>query len=315
MTNEIQVRIGGTFSESGFLPNGSFEGIYSYDPSSQDTNPNVNNVGVFHVPLFEIRIFDSESNLVDILNETNSIARIILSDLDSKIGADNYKFSTTQDTETNPNGFYEFGAIDLTFDWSFGGTTTSAPTMAPVDFEDGMFASYAATEGWDGFFNPQSVDNATVNIVNNEPPSTVTMEAEAADTIINYRTEKVKAASGRKVLSFLGGGQNEQGSATFGFNQVEGDYDIIVGTFDENDGLARFVVEHNDIESNTTTEIGTLELNQNLGSNRAKAQTFVSPIVATGVNLTEGDSITVHGFEDALEHARLDFIQFEPVVI
>ncbi len=142
----------------------------------------------------------------------------------------------------------------------------------------------------------------------------IRLEAEQADNVINYRPENISGASGNQVLGFEGGSANETGSATFGFNEASGNYNIIVGTFDENDGVAQFVVELNDVETNTTTEIGTLELNANLGSAQANTETFVSPTVAFGVNLTPGDSITVNGFEDAGEPALLDYVEFVPVL-
>ncbi len=151
-------------------------------------------------------------------------------------------------------------------------------------------------------------------IENDSPPPPITIEAEAADIITGYRLQNLSTASGTQVLSFLGSSPNEQGSAVFIFNGPQGIYDIIVGTFDENDGLARFVLELNDVETGTTTEIGTLELNKDLGSNLANAQTFITSTGATGVNLTPGDTITVNGFEDLLENTRFDFIQFNPIV-
>ena len=156
----------------------------------------------------------------------------------------------------------------------------------------------------------QALDISVADV--NEDP--IRFEAETADTIINYRAENISAASGGQALSFFGAGHNEEGSATFGFNEAAGAYDIIVGAFDENDGLAQLVVELNDVETGATSEIATLELNDDLGSSRANAQTIVSPTVAFGVNLTPGDSLTVTGFENGGEHVRLDYIELVPVV-
>ena len=153
-------------------------------------------------------------------------------------------------------------------------------------------------------------------IVEDDVPSTgdpIRLEAEAPSNIVTgdyvNGIENIGVASGGQVLSFVGGSSGESGSVAFTLgNDITGMYNIRVGAFDENDGSAKFELKLND------TEIGTLELSQNLGSNVANAQTFVDPIVATGVSLTAGDSITVNAFENRLEHARLDFIQFEPVI-
>lgn len=162
-SSQIEFSIEGTFTESGFLSDGSFEGSYSYASNTQDRNVFVNNVGVFNVPNFEIHIFDSQANLIDTLNETNSTASVVLSDFSSSIpGADLYSFVTTQNTEAIPDAFFEFGSIDLAFDWSYGGRTTSAPTQAPTTFQEGRFSSYAATGSWDSFIDPQSAASAEI---------------------------------------------------------------------------------------------------------------------------------------------------------
>ncbi|PSN08502.1 hypothetical protein C7293_30125, partial [filamentous cyanobacterium CCT1] len=141
-----------------------------------------------------------------------------------------------------------------------------------------------------------------------------------ADTIVNYRTENIAAASGGQVLSFLGGGNNETGSASFVFgnsaDEVTGTYDIKLGAFDENDGIASFKVSLKDFETGSTTQIGSdLILNQNKGSNIANTQTKVELTVAAGIALTPGDILTVSGFENSLEHARFDYLQLNPVVV
>ncbi|MGF1481311.1 MAG: hypothetical protein ACFB4I_17810 [Cyanophyceae cyanobacterium] len=161
--NQVNFDIKGSFTKSGFLSGGYFEGSYSYTADTPDSNKSLGNVGAFKISDFEINVFDSRSKLVDTLNETNSTARIILSDLSSAIpGADQYKFTTTQDTEANPNAFYEVGSIQLTFDWSAGGSTKSAPAEAPEAFQDGRFSSYGATDSWESFTNPQSIAGAKI---------------------------------------------------------------------------------------------------------------------------------------------------------
>ncbi len=98
-------------------------------------------------------------------------------------------------------------------------------------------------------------------------------------------------------------------------DELSGTHDIILGTYDENDGLASFTVDLTDFETGITSEIGSLELNANLGSILANAQPAVSPTVASGISLTiAGDILTVNGFESAAEHARLDYIQLVPMV-
>ncbi|MGD1906405.1 MAG: beta strand repeat-containing protein [Leptolyngbyaceae cyanobacterium] len=161
---------------------------------------------------------------------------------------------------------------------------------------------------------------ATVFIADDEAPplSTLTFEAEAADVITNYRTETIGAASGGTVLSLVGGSSNESGSAAFVFgdtpDELTGTYDIIIGTFDESDGLASFTVDLTDFETGITTEIGSWDLNASLGSGGPNANTLITPTVATNIGLTAGDILTVNGLENGFEHARLDYLQLTPVV-
>lgn len=135
----------------------------------------------------------------------------------------------------------------------------------------------------------------------------IRIEAENADTIVNYRTEDISGASQEQILSFKGKAKNEMGSASFTFDEPAGAYDVVLGTYDESDGKASFDVTLNG------SQIGDLILDSNLGSNLANAQTAVSETIAFGVDLTPGDILTVNGFENAGEHARIDYLEFVPV--
>jgi VCBS repeat-containing protein len=129
-----------------------------------------------------------------------------------------------------------------------------------------------------------------------------------AETIINpsvYRVENVSDASGGKALSLVGGAGNEVGKVSFKFTGIDGLYDVVLGTFDENDGQARFNVRQNG------SAIGSITLNKELGSDSPNAQTAVARKVTT-VQIKNGDTFVVNGFESASEYARLDYIDFIP---
>ncbi len=210
-------------------------------------------------------------------------------------------------------------------DQDLGGSTATADTYMEITMATGVTIANGDSFTVKGL--EQGSEHARFDFIRFEPtletPGTtpvdvnetiIRLEAESLESLANYRPENIDVASGGQALTFLGGSGNEEGSATFGFSEAPGAYDIIVGTFDENDGVAQFVVELNDAETGTITEIGTLELDASLGSNLANAQTFISPTVATGVNLTSGDQIIVNGFENGNEHARLDYIELVPVI-
>jgi hypothetical protein len=249
--------------------------------------------------------------------------------------------ATTQASEPSTNGLFTVSrsqvvTTDTVVTYSVAGTATAGTDYSaltgtvtilanqlsatiPVNVLDdltseGSESVFVTLTGATAGTGLGAITTATVNIADNEPAvrPTIRLEAEAA-TVVNYRTEAIGAASGGQVRSFVGGASGESGSATFGFTGAAGAYNILVGTFDENDGLASFTVQLKDFETNVTTQIGSLALNANLGSGVANAQTFISPTVASGINLTPGDSLIVTGLENALEHARLDFVQLVPV--
>ncbi|RMG95421.1 MAG: hypothetical protein D6706_12080, partial [Chloroflexi bacterium] len=149
---------------------------------------------------------------------------------------------------------------------------------------------------------------ATVAIADDDLPlSTLTVQAESIANITGYRLESNGLASGGALLSLVGGATNEVGTATFNFTGATGTYNVILGTFDENDGAATFQLTKND------TTIGSVVLDQNLGGNAISAATKVEKVFATGVAIANGDTLKITGLENAGEHARFDFIRFEPV--
>lgn len=158
-----------------------------------------------------------------------------------------------------------------------------------------------------------------IEILRAQPVSSgpLRFEAEDADSIVNYRTEMIEVASAGVALTFLGGVAEESGSVSFVFgdtlNELDGTYDITLGTYDENDGQGFFTVELTDFETGIKTEIGRIDLIENLGSNVPVAATSVTPTVATGISLTAGDIITVNGFERGTEHVRLDYLELTSV--
>lgn len=135
--------------------------------------------------------------------------------------------------------------------------------------------------------------------------SKVRIEAETITNRSVYRVENISAASGAKALSLDDGAGNEVGKVSFTFTGVDGLYDVVIGTFDENDGQASFSVTKNG------SAIGAITLNQNLGSDSPNAQTAVARKVTT-VQIKNGDTFVVNGFENASEFARLDYIDFIP---
>ena len=87
-------------------------------------------------------------------------------------------------------------------------------------------------------------NNTTTDAADSTPITSVRVEAEDIDTF--YDVENISAASGGKVWSVVHGPSNETGSGSFNFEGQAGSYDIVVGYFDENDGVGQLRLEQND---------------------------------------------------------------------
>ncbi|BAY08442.1 malectin domain-containing carbohydrate-binding protein [Calothrix sp. NIES-2098] len=164
----------------------------------------------------------------------------------------------------------------------------------------------------DGILNidfKASVDNAKVSDIEvipisqpTQPESKIRVEAENM-TLTNYYAESNSIASGGNVVSLLGTAA-ATGIATTKFNGAAGNYNVVVGYYDENDGSGNFAVNIGG------KPIDAWTLNQDLGSNVATTETFVHRTIATGLALNPGDVIEIKGTQNQQEYARFDYIEF-----
>ena len=151
---------------------------------------------------------------------------------------------------------------------------------------------------------------ATVTISDDDQSaSAITVEAESITNLGGaYAIENNNVASGGAMLSLVGFPGNEEGSATFDFAGSSGTYNIVLGAFDESDGAPAASLE---VVVNGNS-VGTVVLDQDPAGAGANANTQVERSVAQ-VSINAGDTITINGFESGNEHARFDFIRFEPI--
>jgi glucose/arabinose dehydrogenase len=136
----------------------------------------------------------------------------------------------------------------------------------------------------------------------------IRVEAESM-TRQNYRLEANSTASGGQLISFLGGDFGETGTASFDFAGASGNYDVVVGYYDENDGLARFSVAQNSATVNAWTA------DRASSSNLADAGSFTTRTLAIGRAVNTGDRFTITGTEEQREPARVDYIEFIPTPV
>lgn len=129
---------------------------------------------------------------------------------------------------------------------------------------------------------------------------------EAEDmTLTTYRTESGSFASGGKLISLLNAA-GPMGTASAVFAGASDRYDVVIGYYDENDGVSQLQVSVGGVPYEWN-------LNQNLDSNRASPQSLVRRTLATGVSLNQGTAIEIQGTANQTEWSRVDYIEFIPV--
>lgn len=136
--------------------------------------------------------------------------------------------------------------------------------------------------------------------------SEIRIEAEDM-TLVGFRQEVNSAASGQSIISLVNGDVAETGFASFNFAGASGLYNVVVGYFDENDGVSQFEVRQK------RTIVDAWSANQNLGSASANSQTRTLRTIATQLAISQGDKFYIKAVEDAGEPARIDFMNFVPV--
>ena len=132
------------------------------------------------------------------------------------------------------------------------------------------------------------------------------IEAESM-LLDTYRIETNSSASGEELISLVEGASAETGTASFSFTGVSGEYDLVVGYYDENDGTSQLEIAQND----NLRDSWNLDLD--LPSDLAVADTAATRTVATGIEVNQGDRFSITGREEAFEGARVDYVEFVPV--
>jgi hypothetical protein len=147
----------------------------------------------------------------------------------------------------------------------------------------------------------------SVAITDNDAAAGIPIRVEAESTTFStYRVETNSNASGGNMLSLIGGGSTETGTASFTFNGAAGTYDVVVGYYDENDGVSSAQLTVGGVSA-------SWQFNANLNSNAANSQTKTQKTVLSAISIAPGTAIQLTGTEDQGEYARIDYIDFIPV--
>jgi len=226
---------------------------------------------------------------------------------------------------TGPNGFNQLGTF-VSVNTNTNGTPRAAtyqivgPGGGWDNTDNGLYTvlmepNQVSDSSNNNFVASGSIGNFTVNI---PTPNTLRIEAESMNLSVPpnsppgsvpYRIEANSFASGGQILSLKNGGAIETGFATYTFAGIAGNYDVILGYYDENDGVAQLQLQLQVKQGNTVLD--SWLLNQNLGSPDAVPQTFVRRTVAKAISILPGTIFELKGIETLnTEKARIDYLEF-----
>ncbi len=129
---------------------------------------------------------------------------------------------------------------------------------------------------------------------------------EAESAVLNgYITETKWGGSNAAMITNTS--NTNQASASITFRGTPGTYTLNVGYYDENDGNATYSVSVDGVIVDTWTA------DQNLGVDAPHAQTAVERQINANVELTDGSVVMISSTRNAMEYARVDYVDFVPV--
>ncbi len=121
-----------------------------------------------------------------------------------------------------------------------------------------------------------------------------------------YRLESSNIASNGSLIRLPGSSQNDKGTAVTRFEGSSGNYDLVVGYFDENDGKGQLEVKLDGVSLESWT------LDQKLGSDAISENNFLTRTVAENISIQPGAVVEITGIEKAGEYTRVDYLEFVP---
>ena len=134
----------------------------------------------------------------------------------------------------------------------------------------------------------------------------IRVEAESM-SLETYGVETNDSASGGELISLLEADDSTTGSATFNFDGNSGQYNVVVGYYDESDGVSEAIVDRNG------TTLDSWNFDADLPGNQPNPDNATTREIATGITVNQGDSFTITGTEGSFERARIDYIDFVAV--
>ncbi|MGB3401136.1 MAG: putative Ig domain-containing protein [Microcoleaceae cyanobacterium] len=225
---------------------------------------------------------------------------------------------TAQSTFTGTSGLYNIivkarGGSEISlelggeqFDWKLDSNSSGLVRQVlaqGVTLNPGDVLSLSATRNGEEL---AEVDYIELVPVLPNLPLPFRIEAEDLD-LENYQTTTgIDHASGGEFVT-LSSEAESTGKAEFTFSKPDGNYDVIVGYYDESDGEANFTLNLEDTEYQWQAD-------QDLGSTEPGNQTLVRETVLENVSLSNGEVIELSGTGDGGDLAGIDYIEFIPTL-
>ncbi|PSN19462.1 hypothetical protein C7271_07210, partial [filamentous cyanobacterium CCP5] len=142
------------------------------------------------------------------------------------------------------------------------------------------------------------------NPSNNTLPGALRVEAEHMTLTGTFKVENGRDfASGATIVK--SDDKLTGFTATTQFAGVTGLYDIVIGYYDEADGLARYMA------SLEGSQLATWQSNLQLGDNNASAKTFMTRTLRR-VLLNHGDTFSLQSIEESGDKGYIDYVEFVP---
>jgi hypothetical protein len=132
------------------------------------------------------------------------------------------------------------------------------------------------------------------------PSRSIRVEAESL-ALNGYRVETESKVSGGKQISLLNSGKNS-GTASGIFNGTSGSYSVKIKYTDETDGNSR-----------GTVSIAGKSASFNFDQ-KNRVDTAIEKVLFSDIQLKSGDRFEIKGEANGYEWARIDWIEFTPVV-
>ncbi len=227
------------------------------------------------------------------------------------VGVDTASIDVTDLAVTGPGGVV-VAVTGVSLDVAASGTpriatyTLAAPGGTWNEADNGTYTvallADAVRDGaGNGVAGNAAVASFSVNTIDVPPPAPFRIEAESLTRVAGFTlASNVHASGGSMIQSNT---TTVEARATTTFTAQSGLYDVTIGYFDENDGVATMslVVDGQVVDS--------WSWNQNLGSGQVQPSTRATHL-ADDIAIETGDVVELRGFSNAGEPLRTDYLNF-----